>query len=358
MAGTQGQQFGAWRLHADQSYLGRPIDPDVVSRVRDSLDQYQGPRSRAEQEAIIAARAGEVRKANNAVSKEYWEWTHRVKETAVPTFKLPEDPRKGMPSQESRIRENVEKGKRDMRKMTAEHKQWVASVQSALKDEQMEKVKQKAAADELYNQDQLAREEKIKQKYQEQNKQKKQKENEYWRWHRQMKERVSQRPCSAPPPKNSGVESASSMSHRKAQETQRINREISSEYSMWLKSVSCPSFTPPTVPVDHERQARLAAMAEERTKQMRKLQKEYKGEVESFQQKHHKRIMGMVRQRLENDRKFNDAMEFAKEELAMKAEGEKKKQRAVAAKTAREIHEIKKRVKAKPLFLEVAYKKV
>merc|ERR1711988_489272 len=96
--------LGAWRVPADQSYLGKTIDPDVVSRVRESLDQYQGPRSAAEQEAIIAAKAAEAKKMDRAVTTEYWAWTHRMKEGAVPTFKLPEDPRKGMPTQEERIK--------------------------------------------------------------------------------------------------------------------------------------------------------------------------------------------------------------------------------------------------------------
>lgn len=347
----------ACRLHADQSFFGKPIDPEVVARVRDSLDQYQGPRSVDEQEKIIARKVAEARSHSSAVSAEYWKWTHRVKEEGVPSFKLPKDPRKGMPTQEEYIKARVEEGLDEMRKNTKQHKSWVESLAKRMAAEKLLQLEAKKEADGAFSGAADERAENIRKRHAGIQKKKREEEKQYWQWHQEMKERVDSRPCSAPSAMQSGVESVSSMTMKKMQETMRMNQAIGSEYSSWVRSVSVPKFQLPTAHVDHEERSRRVEAWKERRKQASKDQGDYYEEVEQMKQKHHARIMGVVKERLEADKKFDEAHEAVAHGLELKMAEQKQKQAVVAAKSRRELKEMFKRVSEKPLFLEVAYKK-
>lgn len=349
-------RLGAWRLPADQSYLGRAEDPEIVARVRNSLDQYQGPRSAGEQAKIIADKAAEGKKEVKGISAEYWAWAHKLKHEAG-TFHLPEDPRKGMPSQESRIKANVEKGLSELRKQTSEHKAWLETIEENLAAKQLEKIEAKNAADRAFNSGAEARQEAIKQRYAGMQQQKKKEESQYWRWLHAKKDEVKKRPSSAPPARASGADSAAAMAQKKIQEKKTVDRAISSEYHSWLRSVSVASFHVPIAEIDYERRARQAAVAEERTKVMRKQTADYQEEVKEMERKAQERIMARVKEKLEADKRYTQDHKDVAQTLAVQMSKRKEKEKAVRAQSRRELQEMYKRVKEKPLFLEVAYKK-
>merc|ERR1712139_762329 len=89
-------------------------------------------------------------------------------------------------------------------------------------------------------------------RYAEHRRQKKQEEEKYWRWLKGMKDEVAKRPCSAPPARSSGAESASSMAFKRSMETRREWQAIGSEYHSWVRSVSVPKFQLPTPKTDNE----------------------------------------------------------------------------------------------------------
>lgn len=359
MAGGAGQSLPSvtWGLHPDQSYLGKPVDPDIVARVRGTLDKYQGPRSLQEHEKIVAAKCAAAQKFDRALSAEYWAWTKRVKEEGVASFTLPEDPRKDMPSQEEYIQANVERGLREMRKKNSEYKAWVASMEAKKVAEQRQQLEAKAAADEAFNNAADARAEDRRKRDEEAQAGGGLAEAQYWHWHREMKERVSKRPSSAPAARSSGVESASSMAQKKKLENLRWDKAIGSEYSSWVRSVSVPKFRLPTADMDLDGRKAKATAAKVRQRQARKEEHNYLKQVDEMKQKHHARIMGMVEDRLNADKQYNEDHEAFAESLVAKQQEEKQRQRAVTAKSRKELAEIYKRVKDKPLFLEKAYDK-
>lgn len=346
-----------WGLPADQSYLGKPIDPDVVERVRTTLEKYPGTRSMDEREKIIATKVAQSRAIDKGVSAEYWAWTHSVKENGSAIFKLPSDPRKGMPTQEEYIRERVEKGLQDMRKTNREYKQWVKSLKAKMEAEKFEELEAKMAADAAFNDGALVRDEERRQRDADMKRGKREQETQFWREHQGMKDRVAKRPNSAPPGRSSGVESATSMAQRKKSEMVRIQKTMSAEYYEWLHEISVPKFQLPTSFVDYEMRNRKAMEQKERVKNERKVQKTYFKEVQQMERTHHARIMGMVEERLEGDRRFNEEHEAATEGLAVQRQEARKMRNEVAAQSRQELKNMYKRMKEKPLMLEVAYNK-
>lgn len=348
---------GGWGLHADQSFLGKPIDPDVVERVRFSLQKYPGTRSVEEREKIIATKVSASKKFDKECSAEYWAWTHQVKENGSAVFKLPSDPRKGMPTQEEYIRERVEKGLRDMRKTNREYKAWVKSLKMKMEADKLEDAAAKAQADADFDVAAQGRNEQRRQRDAEMNQEAKGQESQFWIRHQEMKDRVSKRPNSAPPGRSSGVESAASMAEKKRHDMVRIQKTMSAEYHEWLREVSVPKFSLPSSFVDHEMLERKAKMHKDRMKQERKSEFAYLREVEGMKQKHHERIMGMVEERLEGDKKFDEEHAAATEGLAASRQEAKKKRDIVTAQSRQELKNMYKRMKEKPLMLEVAYGK-
>lgn len=344
-----------YRMPADQSYLGRPVDPEIVSRVRASLDKYAGPRTAADNERIISAKVGDKKKWDREVSSEYWSWCKKVYEESEPSFKLPEDPRKGMPTQDQYINERVKKGLKDMREKSVEYKAWVASLRQRQAAKIQEDLQAKKAADEEF-------ENAAQERYEERRKRDEamcgevaQQESKYWNWLSGMKESVKKRPSSAPAARGTGNESPAALAQKKKAESTRILKTMSSEYSEWLESVSVKKFTLPTAFVDHEDRNRRAAAQKERARQARKGQKTYLNEVKQMERKHHARIMGMVQERLEADRKFDEDHEAFAQSLVAKQEAERQRQREISVRSRKELKGIYQRVKDKPLFLETAY---
>merc|ERR1712080_135515 len=114
-----------------------------------------------------------------------------------------------------------------------------------------------------------------------------------------------------------------------------MNQAIGSEYSTWVRTVSVPKFRLPTTEVDYEGRNRRAAEVKERIKRAQKEQTDYYEEVKQMERKHHARIMCVVTERLDADKRFNEAHEAAAQTLGMKMEEQKQKQRAVASKSRR-----------------------
>lgn len=137
----------------------------------------------------------------------------------------------------------------------------------------------------------------------------------------------------------------------------RWDQAIGSEYSSWVRTVSKPKFRLPTADMDLEgREAKVVA-AKARRKQARKEECNYLKQVNHMNEKHHARIMGMVEARLNADKKYNEEHEAVTQSLAAKKEEDKRRQRVVAAQSRKELVEMYKRVKEKPLLLEKAYDK-
>lgn len=344
-----------WGLHPDQSFLGRPIDPEVVARVRSSLDKYQGPRCLEDHERIVAAKVGAAKSWDRAATAEYWAWMHRVKDRLEPGFTLPDDPKKGMPSQEEYIKANVDRGLKEMREQSKEYKAWIESMKAAKEREKREVVEAKAEADAQFNAAAGAAEEARKKRDAEIRSAVRQTEDKYWKWHSDMKARVAQRPSSAPAARDSGVECAASMAARKKAEWSRTYREIGQEYSVWVQNVSKPKFSLPLAKEDREGRIRREAVAKSRVRKAHKEEKKYFSDLDEVYSKHHERIMGHVKDRLEADKKYNEDQEQMHACLAIKTEREKKRQQAVVRESRKVLKDIEKRVKEKPLFLEMAY---
>merc|ERR1712106_885234 len=95
--------------------------------------------------------------------------------------------------------------------------------------EQLEQLEAKASADEAFNNAADARAEYRKKQNEEAQAGGGMVEAQYWHWHREMKDRVSKRPSSAPAARSTGVESASSMAQKKKQENMRWDQAIGSE---------------------------------------------------------------------------------------------------------------------------------
>merc|ERR1719159_273203 len=91
-------------------------------------------------------------------SAEYWAWAEKVKQESVPSFKLPEDQYKGMPSQETYIKLRVKKGLRELREKTSDYKAWVEEVRSQQAYKMHEKLEAKKSADEAYAREHAAAE--------------------------------------------------------------------------------------------------------------------------------------------------------------------------------------------------------
>merc|ERR1711974_269424 len=86
------------------------------------------------------------------------------------------------------------------------------------------------------------------------------------------------------------------------------------------------------------------------------MQTEYFQGVRKMEQKHHERIMKKVNEKYHADQRFNEGRASAASDLQVKNEAEAQRQRQIELKSRRELKEMYGRVKAKPLFLELAYK--
>merc|ERR1719183_867808 len=154
---------------------------------------------------------------------------------------------------------------------------------------------------------------------------------------------VAKRPSSAPPARSSGVESAASMAQQKRQEMVRIQKTMNAEYHEWLRDVSVPKFKLPTSFTDHEMRNRQAMAQKERVKQAMETQAAYFKEVEQMKRTHHARIMGMVEERLNADKRFNEAHEKAAVGLAAQRQEERRRRNEIAARSRQELKDMYKR---------------
>lgn len=343
-------------LHPDQSFLGKPIDPEIVARVRGSLAKYKGPKSLAEHQVIINAKAEQKQRAMRATTEEYSVWVEKVKSETVPSFKLPEDSRKGQPTNEQYIKKKVRKGLRDMRDKTVDYKAWIEDLRANQAFKMHEKLQEKFLADEAFNNAAVDRERNRIQRDAEIQEKVVQQSSKYWRWLHGMKKEVALRPNSAPPAKASGVESPASLSQKKRKESELALRKMTAEYSEWLKGVSQAKFELPYHPVvDREEYERRIVAKGKKIEEFNKKSAEYYDGVKKMEQKHHDRIMRRFREKVEADEQFNAQTANAAEMLQVKLEAERERQREIALKSRQEVREMKDRVKNRPLWIENAY---
>lgn len=180
---------------------------------------------------------------------------------------------------------------------------------------------------------------------------------EYWRWLREMKQEVASRPNSAPAAVESGAASASALADKKRQESMQEFSKNSAEYMEWLNTVNHAKFELPYHPVvDAAEHQRRLDTKKHKVKEFNKESSAYFERVREMERKHHARIMRKVETRLEADREFNSHHEEAASLLAVKMEEQKQKQLEVAMKSRKEKKDMYKRVRDKPMFLELAYK--
>jgi len=348
--------FGS--IHPDQSYLGRPIDPEIVKRVRGSLDCFTGPRTMEAREKIIMDKSEAKIRQNRAQSAEYYAWAQKVKEETVPSFKLPEDPRKGMPSQEEYIKTRVKKGLRELRDKTSDYKAWVEELKTAQAYKLHEKLEAKMSADEAFNNANASREHDREKRDAEIVEKVRAQQAEYWSWLKGMKDEVAKRPNSAPIATISGAQSATSLADKKRQESTKALRAMRAEYQEWLQGVAVAKFELPYHEVvTAEEHIRRHESAKAKVAQAKKEQSGYFEKVRQMERKHHGRIMKVVKKRLDADAEFNANHEDAARSLAGKMEEEKQRQSAIMRKSRNELEEMYARVRARPMFLEKAYKK-
>jgi len=345
------------RLHHDQSHLGRPIDPEVVMRVRASLNKYQGPRTLEDRMEIIMAKAAEKQRKMRATSAEYAAYLQKVKEEAVPVFKFDEDPRKGMPTQEEYIMARVKKGLREIREKTSDYKAWTEELHVKQAYKLQEKLEAKMKGDEQFAKSGAAQEEDRKKRDAAIQESVRLTQAEYWKWLGEMKKEVATRPSSAPAAVPSGVASASSLADKKRQESIREFRKNSAEYMEWLQTVNHAKFELPYHPVvDAEEHQRRLDSKMHKVKEFNKESAAYFERVRQMEEKHHRRITRVVKKRLDADKAFNRSHEEGASQLAVKMEEQKQQQLEVAMKMRQEKKDMYKRVREKPMFLELAYK--
>jgi len=343
-------------LCPDQSYLGRPVDPEIVARVRSSLDKYTGPRTTAEHEKIIADKAEKKQKATQQQTAEYLAWAQKVKAETVCTFKLPEDSRKKNASDDY-IKSKVKHGLRVMRETNENYKVWVAGMAQKQAFKLHEKLNEKRMADASFNDgaanrehDRALRDAAIRGQVADQ-------QAQYWSWLKTMKSEVDKRPNTAPPAGTTGVESVEAMAKKKRAELQREFKKTGAEYAEWLVSVQKPKFALPPPYSFAEDRERKAVIARQKAEDLKKTTNEYFQNVRKVQEKHHDRIMRKVDQKKRADAMYNDQQASGAEMLAAKLEAEGQRQREIALKSKQELRDMYDRVKAKPMFLEVAYSK-
>jgi len=345
-------------LHPDQSFLGKPIDPEIVARVRGSLRKYKGPKSIEERDKIIADKAAAKQRANKEQTEIYLSYLEKVKAESVPSFKLPEDSMKGRPSSDDYIKANVRKGLRELRDKTSDYKAWVENVKIKKEMELHEKVRAKLQADESFKNDALAREQERARRDEEIQKQVHEQQQKYWRWLKGMKVEVSKRPGSAPPPQPTGAESTEALTKKKRAESTQALRKQTAEYREWLASVSQARFELPHHPVvDREEQERRIAEAKRRREEDRKSSKAYFEKVRQMEKKHDERIQRALDVKKQADDRYNADRGAAADMLASKLLAEQERQRAIAEKSREELREMYHRVKAKPLHIEHLYSK-
>lgn len=344
-------------LPPDQSYLGRPVDPEIVKRVRGSLNKYKGPRTAEDKHNIIMGLAEERARKQLAASQEYFAWTEKVKAETIPSFKLPEDSRKGMPTSEQYVKKKVRQGLRDMREKTIDYKAWIEDLRVSQARKLHEKVAEKMKADENFNSDAVARDANRAARDAEIQAQVAEQNSQYWRWLKEMKDSVAQRPNSAPAATVSGAEGADSFK-KKHQESAKALKVASAEYHEWLKTVSVAKFELPHHPVvsKEEQESRDLKLKVAKEDQKRTTSEYFEG-VRQMEVKHHERIMRRLKEKTEKDAQFNAHQKSAAGALAAKLEAEQERQRQVEVKSRAELRTMYDRVRSKPLFLEMAYSK-
>lgn len=345
------------RIHHDQSHLGRPIDPEVVARVRHSLNMYQGPRSMADTMDIVIARADEKQRKFKALNDEYAVYIQKVKDEAQPVFKFDTDPRKGMPTQEEYIKARVKKGLREIGETTSNYNTWIEGLRAKMEYKRREQLQAKLRADEEFANAGASREEERKQRDAAIQENVRLTQAEYWKWLREMKEEVDMRPNSAPAAVASGAESASAAEDKKRRERIAEFKKNSSEYMDWAQTLDNGVFELPYHPVvDAEEHQRRIDAKSIKVKEFNKESAAYFDRVREMERKHHGRIMRVVTKRLEADKQFNRSRDEAASQLELKMEEHRQKELEQSLNSRQELKDMYQRVRDKPMFLELAYK--
>jgi len=352
------EESGPGNLHPDRSYFKRPVDPEIVARVRCSLAKYKGPKSFAENDMMIRKQAEQRQRKMKADTEQYYVWLQKQPEDMNKRgFIMAENPQKGRPSSAQYIREKVKHGLRDMREKDKDYKAWVEDRREKHSEELREKLKEKQMADAAFEQD--AEEQTLLRAERDADIQAEvaQVSTKYWSWLRDMKKEVASRPSSAPPARKSEVESAATMAKKKQQESITALHARRKEYSSWLQSVSEPKFKMPYYEVSSDELERRAAYAKKMAVDDHRVRAEYSDFVQRMERKHHMRVMRALKEKLVADKQFNEDQEAAGKERNAQGEQKKQQQREIALNYRQEVSDIYSRIKAKPLFIENAYNK-
>jgi len=172
-----------------------------------------------------------------------------------------------------------------------------------------------------------------------------------------MKNEVANRPNSAPPPRESGCESPEAMAAKRRAAAEEELSKRNAEYRDWLQGVSKAQFQLPAPVCNYEDQCRRAELAKQKVKEMKEEQHTYFVGVEQMRQKHHERIMKVVKKRDEADAVFNRDMTNRGAALEIKMAEQKEKQSAIAEKGKQELRDMYARVKCKAFHMEEQYMK-
>lgn len=359
----ENQSNNAWEeselgnLHPHRSFLKKPVDPDVVARVRSSLAKYKGPKSVAESDMIIRKQAEQRHQKMKSDTEQYYAWLQKQPEDMNKRgFIMPDNPQQGRPSSAQYIQEKVKNGLREMREKDKDYKAWLEDHRNMHAAQLRKKLKAKRIADAEFDQEALEHERLRAERDAEIHAEVAQQSTKYWMWLREMKKEVASRPSSAPPAQTSGVESPASMARKKQQESIAALKARRKEYSAWLRSVSEPKFKMPYYEVSSEELERRAAYAKKMADDDNTTRNEYNEFIHKMERKHHMRVMRALKDKLLADRQFDEDQEANAKERNAKEEQKKQQKREVSLKYRQELADMHSRIRAKPLFLENAYK--
>lgn len=180
---------------------------------------------------------------------------------------------------------------------------------------------------------------------------------QYWTWLHKTKRNIEFRPCSAPPPCKSEVESIESRVQTKIDLAAREDKERKTKYEEWLRNVSKAKFTLPDQEVltPQQREQKIAEMAKKRRQNSAKAATEYKKFVVDMKQRLQERVRDNVKSRLECERRHRrDVAERAavrQENAAQMAE----QAEMVAQQHEQFVAEVYSRVRSTPFMVEEAY---
>lgn len=321
-------------------------------RMKAAVAKYPGI---TDTDAFIKERMNRGIEARKEREQQYWDWQKDVKKKAEVSFNRDDLMKNHDP--EKQVQDNVDKAVAKTKELDAAYQLWLEEIKVKHEERMRQQVKDKLVADGEF----AGEQEKAKAKFAEQRQQAKTKSREvangYWAWLETTKGKIAARPCSAPPPKASEVESVDSMVKRRRAEMTKKDKAMKADYGAWLESVKKPKFTLPPLAGNTvaDRNALIDAAAKKGVEGLSAKTNEYKQWVAEMKDKHHQRMVENVKIKLNADKEFDKAAAGRAAALDEQMEEAKRKRDEVAAQSAQFLAEMAKRVQKKPLLVEDAY---